>query len=237
MSKLVKKIDKYLYPDFQDNWDNDLFRNRIIKHISPNSKILDLGAGAGIIEQLNLRGLAAYICGVDIDNRVLKNPYLHEAKIGYAESIPYKDNSFDIVICNNVLEHLLDPEKVFKEVHRVLKKGAVFIAKTPNRYHYVTILSNFTPHWFHAFYNKMRGRTEKDTFPTFYRANSQKKIIYYGKSSGFKVESIEMIEGRPEYLRVSWTSYIIGIIYEKIVNSTDILSFFRVILLVCLRKK
>lgn len=237
MSKLVKKIDKYLYPDFQDNWDNNLFRNRIIKYISSNSKILDLGAGAGRIEQLNLRGLVVYVCGVDIDNRVLKNPYLHEAKIGYAESIPYKDNSFDVVLCNNVLEHLVDPEKAFREVYRVLKKGGVFIAKTPNSYHYVAIISRLTSHWFHAFYNRIRGRAEEDTFPTFYRVNSKKKVIYYGESTGFEVESIEMIEGRPEYLRISWPTYIIGIIYEKIVNSTDILSFFRVILLVCLRKK
>ncbi len=89
----------------------------------------------------------------------------------------------------------------------------------------------------HAFYNRIRGRAEEDTFPTFYRVNSKKKVIYYGESTGFEVESIEMIEGRPEYLRVSWPTYLLGTVYEKIVNSTDTLCSFRVVLLVYLRKR
>jgi len=237
MSKLVKIFDKYLYPDFQDNWDNNLLRDRVIKYMRPNNKILDLGAGAGIVEQLNFKGLASCICGVDIDTRVLDNPYLDEAKVGRAESIPYEDNSFDIVISINVLEHLSDPEKIFKEVHRILKKDGVFIVKTPNKYHYVKILASLTPHWFHLYYNRIRRRTEKNTFPTLYKANSKKKIIYYGESTGFKVESIEIIEGRPEYLRISWPTYLLGTIYEKIVNSTEFLHHFRVVILACLRKK
>ncbi len=236
MSKLVKVFDKYLYPNCQ-GWDNNFLRDRIIKYMRPNSKILDLGAGAGIIEQLNFKGFALLVCGIDIDARVLENPYLDDAKISHAECIPYKDNSFDMVISNNVLEHLSNPENVFKEVHRVLKKDAIFIIKTPNKYHYIKILSSLTPHWFHLYYNRIRGRVEKDTFSTLYKANSKKKIIYYGESTGFKAESIELIEGRPEYLRISWPTYLLGIIYEKIVNSTEVLCHFRAVLIACLRKK
>jgi len=234
--KLVKILDRDIYPDFRDNWDDILFRERVDRHIGLYKKVLDIGAGAGRIE-LNFKGLASCVCGVDIDNRVLENPYLDEAKLGYAESIPYKDNSFDIVICNNVLEHLRNPKEVFREIRRLLKKGGIFIMKTPNSYHYISILARLTPYWFHAFYNKIRGRAKEDTFPTFYRANSQKKIIYYGESTGFRIESIELIEGRPEYLRISWPTYLLGIIYEKAVNSNNFLRHFRVLLIACLKKK
>ena len=233
---IVKILDKRLYPDFQDNWDCKLFRDIIIRHINSSSRVLDLGAGAGIIKQLNFRGLTSQICGVDIDDRVLKNPYLDEAKMCDTESIPYGDNSFDVVICNSVLEHLSAPEKTFKEVYRILKKGGFFIVKTPNKYHYVTILARLTPHWFHSFYNRLLGRAEEDTFPTFYRVNSQKKIVCYGEDAGFKVESIELVEGRPEYLRIIWPTYLLGAAYEKVVNSTELLRFFRIVLIACWRK-
>ena len=237
MSKLVRIFDKYLYPNFQDNWDHNLFRDRVIKYICPNNKVLDLGAGAGKIAQLNFKGLTSCVCGVDIDTRVLDNPYLDEAKVGCAECIPYEDNSFDIVISNNILEYLSEPKKVFREVHRVLKKNGMFIVKTPNNYHYVTLLARLTSRWFHVIYNRIRGRAEEDTFPTFYRANSQKKIIYLGESTGFKLESIELIEGRPEYLRVNSLLYVLGTLYEKMVNISDILRNFRVLILAYLRKK
>lgn len=237
MCRLVNVFDRYLYPEFKDNWDNGLVRNTVIGYIGPNSKLLDLGAGAGIVQQLNFKGLASCVCGVDIDTRVLENPHLDEAKVGSAECIPYEDNSFDLVILNNVLEHLSEPQKVFKEVHRVLKRDGVFIVKTPNCYHYVTVLARLTPHWFHIIYNRIRGCSEEDTFPTFYRANNRRKIAYLGESADFKLENIESIEGRPEYLRINCLFYLWGALYEKVVNASDVLCHFRVLILACFRKK
>lgn len=235
MSSLIDRLDKYFYPGFQDNWDNKLFRDSVLEHINSNSRILDLGAGAGIIEHCNFKGIAAVVCGVDLDDRVLKNPYLDDARLGSAEALPYDDKSFDVVICNNVLEHLPNPAVVFNEVGRILKKGGFFIVKTPNKFHYVPILARLTPYWFHKFYNSLRGRREDDTFPTLYRVNSKKEIYHCSKAAAFEVVDIRLIEGRPEYLRISLFAYLFGIMYEKIVNSTDLLRNFRVIIIAVLR--
>jgi len=235
MGILTKTIDKYIYPDYQDNWDIFLFRDRIKKHLKADSVVLDLGAGAGIIP-LDFKGQVLRVCGVDPDQRVLQNPYLDEAKTGCAESIPYDDETFDIVICMHLLEHLCHPQDAFKEIHRVLKpKGSLFI-KTTNKYHYVPVLAQITPLCFHKFYNKLRGRETEDTFPTYYRANSERQINRYAESTGFSIESLELIEGRPEYLRLTWPAYLIGSLIEKIVNSTRILRNFRVVMLVTMRK-
>jgi ubiquinone/menaquinone biosynthesis C-methylase UbiE len=45
---------------------------------------------------------------------------------GMAESIPYDANTFDVVHAAGVIEHVLDVEKAFKEIYRVLKPGGVF---------------------------------------------------------------------------------------------------------------
>ncbi|NJK58772.1 MAG: methyltransferase domain-containing protein [Pleurocapsa sp. SU_5_0] len=48
-----------------------------------------------------------------------------------AHSIPFKDNSFDGVIVQAVLEHVVDPYKCVEEIHRVLKKDGLVYAETP----------------------------------------------------------------------------------------------------------
>ena len=237
MGKLIQILDKYLYPDFKDNWDNILFRNRVLEYVSPESKLLDLGSGAGILTELNFKDSVSYVCGLDLDSRILLNPYLNEAKVGSAEFIPYDNETFDAILCNNVIEHLANPTKVFRAVNRVLKKGGIFIAKTPNKYHYVTLLSKLTPHWFHTFFNRLRGRLEEDTFPTYYRANTRSKILKLAKLTDFEILFIDLIEGRPEYLRISWITYLIGKLYDKIVSSAEFLQHFRIVLIVCLVKK
>ena len=50
------------------------------------------------------------------------------------------------------------------------------------------------------------------------------------------MDSIERIEGRPEYLRGGVLPYLFGIAYERIVNATELLSFARILLIVQLRK-
>jgi ubiquinone/menaquinone biosynthesis C-methylase UbiE len=48
-----------------------------------------------------------------------------------AHDLPYKDESFDAVLCNQVLEHVKNPWVCVKEFHRVLKGGGILILSSP----------------------------------------------------------------------------------------------------------
>lgn len=237
MSKIVSWFDNRLYPGFEANWDDELFRDRILGHLKRKPMdVLDLGAGAGIVTQMNFHGIARRICGVDPDPRVVENPYLDEGKVGFGEAVSYPDESFDLIFADNVLEHLPEPEKVFLEVHRLLRPGGVFLAKTPNKLHYMPLIAWISPHWFHRWVNKWRGRESQDVFPTLYNANTITDVCDLASLAGFQIKSTELIEGRPEYLRMSAITYIFGWLYEKLVNSTDFLDMFRVLLVIEMKK-
>lgn len=237
MGALIEGIDRWLYADYRRNWDDQRFRERILRHVEPDKTILDLGAGAGIVEAMNFKGLSRRVCGVDLDPRVESNPMLDEGRVADASGIPYPDQAFDVVFADNVVEHLADPLGVFREVHRVLKPGGVFLFKTPNKTHYMPTIARMTPHRFHQFINRMRGRAEADTFPTLYRANTAADVRRLAGEAGFEVLSVERIEGRPEYLRMIWPTYLVGAAYERLVNSTERLAMFRILLIAELRKR
>ncbi len=236
MSPLGIWIDRAFYSRFQRNWDDQLFRERIVSYLNLDAAVLDLGAGAGIVEQMNFRGLAASVCGVDLDPRVVANPMLDEGRVANADGIPYEDARFDVVFSDNVLEHLDDPLQVFREVARVLKPGGVFLFKTPNKWHYMPTIARLTPHGFHQYVNRLRGRAEVDTFPTRYRANCLGDIKRLAAEAGLLVERVERIEGRPEYLRMTWPTYLVGLAYERLVNSAEMFAPLRILLVGQLRK-
>ena len=122
----------------QDLWHDEYFENRygmqkiyeIIK-TSPeqNLKILDIGCGN--CQMLNkLKELGHQVYGLDLSPlRVLKNrKKLKDIEFGYAEEIPFEDNFFDIVIAQEILEHVFDLKKALCEIKRVLKNnGRVYI--------------------------------------------------------------------------------------------------------------
>lgn len=236
MSALTDWIDKNCYPGFQKNWDDRVFRERILARINLDSVVLDLGAGAGIVEQMNFRGLVRRVHGVDLDPRVVENPMLDEGRVADAGRIPYEDSLFDVVFSDNVLEHLEDPLGVFREVARVLRPGGIFLFKTPNKWHYMPTIARLTPHGFHQFVNRLRGRAEVDTFPTMYRSNTPGDVQRLAHESGLIVDILERIEGRPEYLRMSWPTYLLGVLYERFVNASQIFSPLRILLIGQLKK-
>lgn len=50
------------------------------------------------------------------------------------QNLPFEDNSFDVIFCNHVLEHVDDDKKALSELHRVMKKGGWGIFQVPIRY-------------------------------------------------------------------------------------------------------
>lgn len=217
--RLVSALDRAWYPGVESHWDDRAFRGLILSHLPADARVLDVGAGAGIVAAMDLRGQAAHIIGVDPDPRVAVNPYLHEAHVGLADAMPFLPTaSIDVAVSDNVFEHVAHPEPFLRELHRVVKPGGLLLAKTPNRRHYMPLIARLTPHAFHRFVNRLRGRREADTFPTRYQLNTPKDLRRWAAATGWEVIHLETLESRPEYLRISALTYPFGIAYERLVN-------------------
>ena len=116
--------------------------NRI--NINPVGTMLDLGCGEGrhifgVMEKfpdLKCIGLDPHIESLDKAFEGLK--FLESISntktnflSGSAYSLPFSDDSFDLVVCSEVLEHLHDYKDAIKEINRVLKPGGQFLASVP----------------------------------------------------------------------------------------------------------
>ena len=90
--------------------------------------LLDLGAGAKPYAPLYEPHFQRCVA-VDVPHS------LHDVSgvdaFASADALPYGDESFDCVLCTEVVEHCPDPLAVFKEIHRVLKPGGRALVTTP----------------------------------------------------------------------------------------------------------
>ena len=76
---LVDRLDAALYPGFSKQWDDELLRERLARVIHPDHRVLDVGAGAGIVAEMGFRGRAAHVSGIDLDPRELVR---HPLRVG-----------------------------------------------------------------------------------------------------------------------------------------------------------
>jgi SAM-dependent methyltransferase len=232
----VAFLDRRFYGGTSANWDDSLLFEQASRLSGDAERLLDLGAGAGIVRQLDFRQLRATTYGVDLDIRIRHNPLIDYACIGNAEALPYRTSTFDAVVADNVLEHLVAPDQVFMEIARVLRPGGLFHFKTPNKRHYVPTIARLTPHSVHEWVARLRGRLSADTFETHYRANTARAVLDLAAIARMKVEELRLVESRPEYCRINPILYVCGIGYERLVNSSALFEPFRVVLLGSLRK-
>lgn len=115
-------------------------------HLDPQRKhVLDVGCGGGILAEEFAR-LGCSVTGVDPSAASLATAQAHAARSGltitylqaFGEALPFPDESFDIVYCCDVLEHVNDVEQTISEIARVLHNDGIFFYDTINR----TLISN-----------------------------------------------------------------------------------------------
>lgn len=103
-----------------------------------NSKMLDIGCNDGVYTKEYCRWFSvdfdnAY--GVDYNDEAVKSLpkdrfYVHD--IDSLEKLPFEDKSFDLIVCNQVIEHIKYVDWFFTEANRVLKLDGKLIVSTPN---------------------------------------------------------------------------------------------------------
>ena len=153
---------------------------------------------------------------------------------------PFPDASFGACVSNYCIEHIPDPEKHLAEVSRVLEPGGAYVLRTPNRWHYVSLISSLTPHWFHELVaNRLRNLRDDDhdPYPTVYGMNTRQDVERLAAQSGMVVEQLTLVEKEPSYGMSSRLLFMTFLAYERVVNATERAAFLRSNIFAVLRKR
>ena len=94
---------------------------------------LDVGAGRGeLIKMMNSElNVQAQACDYHVERFSHAGVPIRQVNLN-TEDLPYDDNTFDLVTCTEVIEHLENYRKAVRKVYRVLTPGGVAIFTTPN---------------------------------------------------------------------------------------------------------
>jgi 2-polyprenyl-6-hydroxyphenyl methylase/3-demethylubiquinone-9 3-methyltransferase len=159
-SEVYKRIDNTVYNEQGDTWwDENQFLHLLKSSVNParvgyfrrlldevlkfnyrGMQALDVGCGGGILAE-EFASIGFRVTGIDPSERSLGTAKRHAQSMGLSiqyqqatgESIPFADNTYPVVYCCDVLEHVRDLPKVIGEIYRVTKPGGVFLFDTLNR--------------------------------------------------------------------------------------------------------
>ena len=126
-----------------DGWFSWLFD--ILETLPSTARVLELGCGPGHLwkESINRIPEGWSITLSDLSDGMVDAAWRNLVVTGRAfkyeqidaQSIPYPDETFDIVIANLMLYHVPDRLKALLEIHRILKRGGHFVAATSSHVH------------------------------------------------------------------------------------------------------
>jgi 2-polyprenyl-3-methyl-5-hydroxy-6-metoxy-1,4-benzoquinol methylase len=145
------------YERFADQFDAKMNRYEVSKRLRlvfeealrdedlTGRDLLDAGCGTGLFSQIAVeRG--ARVTSVDVGESLLSEVAKKcESRrvVGSVMDLPFPDESFDYVVCTEVIEHTVEPHRGVAEVARVLRPGGTLVLTTPNhRWHFAIRLAN-----------------------------------------------------------------------------------------------
>ena len=150
--------DNTLYDTLSDSWwDENSLLNLLKTTVNPwrvpyfagllgthlddaEPTLLDVGCGGGLLAEEFAR-LGCRVTGIDPSDSSLQTARQHALEQGLAidyqcglgDRLPFASDSFDVVTCCDVLEHIEDWDATIAEIARVLKPGGLFLFDTINR--------------------------------------------------------------------------------------------------------
>lgn len=193
-----------------------LHRYAVACELASEKVVLDIACGEGYGAGM-LAKMARYVVGVDISSETIEHASAKYSRnnlgfiLGSCAQIPLADNSFDLVVSFETIEHHEHHTQMFMEIKRVLKPDGLLLISSPDKYEY-SIVPNMT----NTFHVKELYRHEfKSLIAKFYKnfALYGQRILYgsgilsethAGSSVTFKKEesSYHRVPGmfRPQYL-------------------------------------
>ena len=103
--------------------------------IGRGKRVLDLGCRSGALTEHFLDGNS--VVGLDVDVAALEKAAalgIEPVQANVEEPLPFDDESFDVVVAGELLEHLQFPDALVAEIRRVLRSGGTFVGSVPNAY-------------------------------------------------------------------------------------------------------
>ena len=131
---IVKRRQKYIPCLYQtDYWVvkhlNKFFRSELSKYITAGKYVCDIGCGEQPLRSV-IEDLVGRYFGVDVVNNTKNNVDL----IANIHTVPLPDNTFDVILCSEVLEHVMDVKNAFCELARLIKPGGHIVLTSPFAY-------------------------------------------------------------------------------------------------------
>lgn len=191
-----------------------------------NIKLLEAGSGSSNYIRLNNKDV--YKVGIDISEKQLQaNTYLDKKILGDIQHYDFSGEKFDLVICWNVLEHLLNPRKALDNFIKALKRGGLLVIAVPNIFSFKGIITKYTPFKLHSAFFKLlyRGKVYADPFPTFlHLAISPTSLKKFAHKNGLRIKYFRLFEGNVQ-MNLRSKSRIFDILFHIIGLAVTIISF------------
>lgn len=213
------------------------YRELACAHLASGDAVLDVGCGREFPSASWLAQSGARVFGVDV--AVAPDPPAGvQVRAGSVYDLPFADGCFDLVVSSHVLEHLQRPREAFSQIARVLRPGGRFVFLAPSAWDYVSVIARLVPNAWHGRLVKWsEGREERDTFPTYFRANTGRQIRRLASSCGLSVDRLEYHNNYPSSLMFNVTLCRLGIAYDRLIGRFACLRWLRASLLGVLQKR
>jgi SAM-dependent methyltransferase len=234
MTELANRLlEKYFGNDLHPY---RVFEEEVTRRLGPGATLLDAGCGRKAPILRKYEGRAKHLIGVDV---VDFDPSIEGVELHVSDlvDVPVASNSVDVIMSRSVMEHIVEPEKVYAEMFRILRPGGYFVFLTGNFWDYAALIAMAVPNRFHPFLvSKLEGRAPEDVFPVAYKTNTRGAVRNYAGQAGFEIERFDYLGQYPSYFMFNGVLFWFATGYEKLLRRVKSLKVLQGWILVTLRR-